>query len=173
MWASGQRYSGTWEQDQPRGQGQMQFTNGNRYRGRVEDGVPERPGVMRHASGDQFTGQLKRGSPNGRGVYLWAARQRLEGDWLQGLAQGPPATACPTAPAAWSTRVATHTPATLKTAAPTAKAASPGSGRHLRRPMARRLETMHRRHDLGQWRQVGRAVWQGRAGRGAANSEGM
>lgn len=69
IWASGQRYSGSWVDDAPQGKGRLRLANGKVFEGERVRGVPPGAGVRQLVSGE------------------WSG-ERDEGDRAQGLSPG-------------------------------------------------------------------------------------
>lgn len=81
-------YTGEWKNDQPDGEGKIQWDNGNVYEGEWENGMPNGQGTCRYSNGDVYTGEWVNDFITGKGTMKYANGEVYEGEWNQGYCEG-------------------------------------------------------------------------------------
>ncbi|CAF2063927.1 unnamed protein product [Rotaria magnacalcarata] len=79
--ANGEKYIGTWMDDEINGQGVYTWLSGTRYEGNWKDGKQYGNGTLHAADGRIYVGHWINGIMNGYGICTWPNRDRYEGDW--------------------------------------------------------------------------------------------
>lgn len=82
------RYHGYLIQNQPHGEGTMNFLNGNRYHGKWSYGTPHGYGTMNFQNGDRFQGLWFQGLPHGDGITHYQDGSRHIGQYYGGKPHG-------------------------------------------------------------------------------------
>ena len=87
---SGCRYEGEWQNDEPHGEGKLEFPNGDSYEGSVCPPASTFHGRGRYnwADGRSYEGDWKWGKIDGMGTFTFAVGEELSGSWMDDMPHG-------------------------------------------------------------------------------------
>ncbi len=87
-WASGDTYTGQWNNGVMDGKGTMTWKDGKRYRGSWKNGLFEGWGALGWPSGEWYEGYFSGGKMEGAGTMQWKNGDRYKGQWKNGRMDG-------------------------------------------------------------------------------------
>lgn len=85
---AGDRYEGTWSNNQESGKGKKTWANGDVYEGQWEAGKMQGEGTLTTAKGERYTGGFANNLKHGKGVMTTAAGEKFDGTWKGGKRSG-------------------------------------------------------------------------------------
>ncbi|CAF3467181.1 unnamed protein product [Rotaria socialis] len=86
--ANGEKYIGTWMDDEINGQGVYTWPSGTRYEGNWKDGKQYGNGTLHASDGRIYVGLWINGTMDGYGICTWSNRDRYEGYWKNSKRNG-------------------------------------------------------------------------------------
>jgi len=87
-WPNGQKYVGSFKNGDANGTGTWTWPSGQKYVGSYKNGKRHGTGTMTYSNGQKYVGSFKNGDENGTGTYTWPRGQKYVGSYKNGKRHG-------------------------------------------------------------------------------------
>ena len=88
LYPGGAKYTGTFENNQPHGQGTFIFSDGSKYYGDWKNGKSDGNGIKVWRNGRKYSGTFKNDQFNGKGTFVYTDGSKYVGEWKNGKRHG-------------------------------------------------------------------------------------